>query len=109
MGLWLLWPILFEPKDRDRFVTQMMEDNRYEWRKQNDPDFFANAASSGGFASNPCEGGVDHEAADDEFDAAPEKRRKHRREMKANTHNKLDRLVDVAVRLECVEAELAKV
>ena len=73
------------------------------------PDFVANAASSGGSASNTPEGGVDHEAADDEFNAALEKRRKHRREMKANTHNKLDGLVDVAARLECVEEKLAKV
>ena len=53
---------------------------------------------------------MNHEAADVEFDAALEKRRKHRREMKAkHCHNKLDRLADVASRLECVEAELAKV
>ena len=52
---------------------------------------------------------MDHEAADGDFDAALEKRRKHRREMKDNTHNKLDKLVGVASRLECVEAELAKV
>ena len=51
---------------------------------------------------------MEHDAADDEFDAALEKRRKHRKEMKANTHNKLDRLVDVAARLECAEGELAK-
>ena len=46
---------------------------------------------------------IEYEGADDDFDAALEKRRKHRREMKANTqitHNKLDRLVDVAARLE---------
>ena len=29
---------------------------------------------------------------------------RRRREMKANTHSKLDRLADVAARLECVEA-----
>ena len=44
------------PRDRDRFVTQMMEDDRYEWRKQNDPDFVASAAS-GGSSSNPHEAG----------------------------------------------------
>ena len=45
------------------------------------------------------------------FDAALEKRRKHSRDMKNNTytHNKLDKLVDVAARLEFVEGELAKV
>ena len=89
-----------------------MEDERYERRKQNNPDFVANAASSGGPVSNSHEGGVDHEAADpdDEFDgAALEKWRKHRHEMKANAHNELDRIVDVAARLECVEEELAKV
>ena len=86
-----------------------MDDDRYEWRKQDDPDFVAAAGSSGGSASNPPEGGMDHDAADDEFDAALEKRRKHRKDMKANTHNKPDRLVVVAARLECVEEELAKV
>ena len=87
----------------------MMEDDRYEWRKQNDPDFVS-AATSGGSASNPHEAGKDDEGADDEiFDAALEKRRKHRREMKDNTHSKLDRLVDVAARLDYVEEELAKV
>ena len=102
-------PSAANPRDRDRFVTQMMEDDRYEWRKQNDPDFVS-AATSGGSASNPHEAGKDDEGADDEiFDAALEKRRKHRREMKNNTHSKLDRLVDVAARLEFVEEELAKV
>ena len=102
-------PSASNPRDRDRFVTQMMEDDRYEWRKQNDPDFVAAGGSSGGSASNPPKGGMEHDAADEEFDAALEKRRKHRKEMKANTHNKLDRLIDVAARLECVEEELAKV
>ena len=102
-------PSASNPRNCGRFVTQMMEDDRYEWRKQNDPDFIAAAGSSGESASNPPEGGMDHDAADDEFDAALEKRRKHRKAMKANTHNKLDRLVDVAARLECVEEELAKV
>ena len=97
------------PRDRDRFVTQMMEDDRYEWRKQNDPDFVA-SANSGGSSSNHHADGKDDEGADEEiFDAALEKRRKHRREMKNNTHSKLDRLVDVTARLEFVEEELAKV
>ena len=61
-----------------------MEDDRYEWRKQNDPDFAA-AGSSGGSASNPPEGGMYHDAPDDEFDAALETRRKHCKDMKANT------------------------
>ena len=74
----------------------MMEDDRCEWRKQNDPDFVASAAS-GGSSTNPHEAGKDDEGADDViFDAALEKRRKHRREMKYNTHSKLDKLVDVA-------------
>ena len=68
------------------------------FRKQNDPGFVANDASSGGSASNSPEGGVDHKAADDDFDAALEKRRKRRREMNADAHNKLNRLVDVAAR-----------
>ena len=64
-------PSASNPRDRDRFVTQMMEDDRCKWRKQNNPDFAAAAAgSSGGSASNPPEGGMDHDAADYEFDAA---------------------------------------
>ena len=83
----------------------MMEDVRYEWRKQNDPDFVASAAS-GGSSTNPHEAGKDDEGADD---AVFEKRRKHRRETKNTTHSKLDKLVHVAARLEFVEEELAKV
>ena len=82
-----------------------------EWgrRKQNEMDFVASAAS-GGSSTNSHEGGKDDEGVDDEtFDAALEKRRKHRRDMNNNTHNKLDKLVDVAARLEFVEDALAKV
>ena len=51
-----------------------MEDDRYEWRKQNDLDFVASAAC-GGSSANPHEGGKAGEGADDEmFDAALEKR-----------------------------------
>ena len=60
----------------------MMEDDRCELRKQTDPDFVASAASEGP-STNPHEGGKDGEGADEEiFDAALEKRRKHRRDMK---------------------------
>ena len=87
----------------------MMEDDRYEWRKQNNPDFVASAAS-GGSSSNSHEAGNDDEGAYDLIcDAALEMRRKRRLEMKNNTHNKLEMLVDVAARLEFVEGELAKV
>ena len=40
---------------------------------------------------------------DDEFDAAPEKRRNGRMMKKKEHHSKLDRLVGVAARLECLE------
>ena len=64
----------------------------------------------GRFLCQSSGGSEDDEGADDEtFDAALEKRRKHRRDMKNNTHNKLDKLVDVAARLEFVEEALAKV
>ena len=65
------------------------------------------SAASGGSSINPHEGSKDEEGADD--DAALETQRKHRRDMKNNTNNKLDRLVDVAARLEFVEEALAKV
>ena len=66
-------------------------------------------ATSGGSSnkSNDHEGGNGDEEAG-EFDAKLEKRRKHRADMKQNTLSKLDRLVDVAARLEHVEEELAK-
>ena len=89
----------------------MMEDGGCEWRKQNDPDFAASAAS-GGSSTNPHEVGNDDEGVDDEIfdiDAALEKRRKQRRGMKNKTHNKLDKLVVVADRLEFVEDAPAKV
>ena len=87
----------------------MMEDGRYQWRKQNDPDFVATAVS-GGSSSDDHEAGKDDErTCEDTFDAALERRRKHRREMKNNTHSKLDRLVEVAAQLEFVEEDPAKV
>ena len=45
---------------------------------------------------------------DAEFDAALEKRRNDRKKKKTERHSKLDRLVDVAARLECLEEELGK-
>lgn len=94
------------PRDRDRFITQMMEDERYQYRKQYDPDFIGSGAS----ASVPSsEGGKANENEDDaEFDAALEKRRNDRKKKKTEQHSKLDRLVDVAARLECLEEELGK-
>ena len=113
MGLWLVESSASNPRDRDRFVTQMMEDDRYEWRKRNDPDFVASAASGlvGRVLRQSSLVGKDDEGADDKiFDAALEKRRKHRRDMENDTHNKLDTLVaGVAARLEFVEDALAKV
>ena len=42
------------------------------------------------------------------FDEALEKRRNDRKQKKTEQHSKLDRLVDVAARLECLEEELGK-
>ena len=62
-------------------------------------------ATSGGSStkSDDHEDGNVYEEAD-EFDAKLEKRRKHRADMKQNTLSNLDRLVDVAARLEHMEA-----
>ena len=74
----------------------MMEDERYHWRKQHDPDFVGNATSGGSSAkSNDHEGGHRDDEADT-FDAKLEKTRKHRPDMKQNTLSKLDRLADAA-------------
>ena len=68
---------------------------------------FVLSATSGGSSSEttqttePEGGGGDEEA--DGFNAKPEKRRKHRAEMKQNAVFKLDRLVDVAARLQNVK------
>ena len=43
---WSYGPSASNPRDRDRFITQMMEDERYECRKQNDPDFLGSGASA---------------------------------------------------------------
>ena len=113
MGLRLLacnWgPSTSKPRGCDRFVTHVMADGRYEsrWGKHSDPDFVASAAS-GGPSTNPHAGS--NKGADDEiFDAALEKGRKHRRDIKNNTNKKLDKLVDVAGRLEFVEEVSAEV
>ena len=100
-GSWSYGPSASIPRDRDRFVTQMMEDERYQHRKQHDPDFIGSGAS----ASVPSsEGGKANENDEDaEFDAALEKRRNDRKKKKTEQHSKLDRLVDVAARLECLE------
>ena len=64
----------------------------------------------GASASVPSsEGGKDNENEEDAgFDAALEKRRNDRKKKKTGQHSKLDRLVDVAARLECLEEELGK-
>ena len=83
-----------------------MEDERYQYRKQYDPDFIG---SSGSASVPSSEGGNANENEDDaEFDAALEKRRNNRKKKKTEQHSKLDRLVDVAARLECLEEELGK-
>jgi hypothetical protein len=58
----------------------MMEDERYQYRKQYDPDFIGSGTS----ASVPSsEGGKANENEDDaEFDAALEKRRNDRKKKK---------------------------
>ena len=68
-----------------------------------DPDFIG----SSGLASAPSsEGGKANENEDDaEFDAALEKGRNDRKEKKTEQHSTLDRLADVAARLECLEEE----
>ena len=75
-------------------------------RKRYAPDFIGSGAS----ASVPSsEGGKANENEDAaEFDAALEKRRNDRKKKKTEQHSKLDRLVDVAARLECLEEELGK-
>ena len=101
-------PSTSNPRERDRFITQMMEDERYHWRKQLNPDFVGNATSGDSSTkSNDHEDGNGDEEAED-CDAKLEKRRKHRADMKQNNLPKLDRLVDVAAQLEHVEEELAK-
>ena len=103
---WSYGPSAGNPRDRDWFVTQMMEDERYQHHKQYDPDFIG----SGALASVPSsEGGKAYENEDDaEFDAALKKRRNDRKKKKTEQHSKLDSLVDVAARLECLEEELGK-
>ena len=55
------------------------------------------------------EGGKANENDEDaEFDAALEKRRNARKKKTTEQHSKLDRLVDVAARLECLEEGLGK-
>ena len=106
-GSWCYGPSTSNPRDRDRFVTQMMEDERHQHCKQYDPDFIGSGAS----ASVPSsEGGKAYENEEDaEYDAALKKRRNDRKKQKTEQHPKLDRLVDVATRLECLEEELGKV
>ena len=45
-GSWGYGPSALNPRDRNRFVTQMMEDERYQHRKQYDPDFIGSGASA---------------------------------------------------------------
>ena len=64
-------------RDRDRFITQMMEDKRYQYRKQNDPDFLGSGASASVPSSE--DGKANENDKDAEFDAALEKRRNDRK------------------------------
>ena len=43
---WSYGPSASNPRDRDRLVTQMMEDERYQHRKWHDPDFIGSGASA---------------------------------------------------------------
>ena len=61
---------------RDRFITQMMEDERYHWRKQHDPDFIGSATSGGSSTKSKDREGGNVDDGADEFDAKLEKRRK---------------------------------
>ena len=70
------------PRDRDRFITQMMEDERYHWQKQHDPDFVGSATSGGSSTKTKDHEGSDGDEEADEFDAKLEKIRKHRAIMK---------------------------
>ena len=102
-------PSTSKPRACGRFITQMMEDKRYHWRKQHDPDFVGSATSVGSSTkSNDHESGNENEEAE-KCDAKLEKRRKHRADMKQTTLSKLDRLVDVAAWPEHVDEELANV
>ena len=90
-----------------------MEDERHQYRKQYDPDFIgsgasASAPSSEGGKANENEDDAEFDAVFDVFDAALEKRRNDRKKKETEQHSKLDRLVDVAARLECLEDELGK-
>ena len=97
-------PFASNPRDRDRFVTQMMEDGRYQHRKQYDPDFIS-SGTSGSIPSS--DGGKENENDDDaECDAAHKKRRNDRKTKKTEQHYTLDHIVDVAARLVCLEEEL---
>ena len=85
-----------------------MEDERHQYRKQNNTDFIGSGASS---SIPSSEGGMAYENdEDDEFDEAREKRRKDRMMKKKERRSKLDRLVDVAacLTIECLEEELGK-
>ena len=83
-----------------------MEDERYQYRKQYDSDFIGSSGSPSAPSSEGGKANVIEDAA--EFDAALEKRRNDRKKKKTEQHSKLDRLVDVAARLECPEEELGK-
>ena len=85
-----------------------MEDERYQYRNQYDPDFIGIVADR--HPSPPVRvGGKANENEDDaEFDAALEKRRNDRKKKKTEQHSKLDRPVDVAARLECLDEDLGK-
>ena len=84
----------------------MMEDERYEYRNQNDPDFLGSGASASAPSS---EGGKCNENAEDtEFDALLEKRMNARTKKTPEQHSELDCLIGVAARLEHIKEELGK-
>ena len=80
-----------------------MEDERYQYRKQHDPDFLGSGASAS--IPSSSEGGRTNEnAEDEEFDEALEKRRNDRKKKKTEQHFKLDRLVESDVAAPALSA-----
>ena len=79
-----LWPLRIKPRDRNRFITETMEGECYQYRKQYDHDCIV----SSGSASVPSSGGGKAYGNEDdaEFDAALEKRRNDRKKKKTEQH-----------------------
>ena len=83
MGLWPCGPSTSNPQchDRDRLVTQMMEDERYQYCKQHDPDIIGSGASPTAPSSSE-DGKANENDEDEDFDAALKKRRNDRKKKK---------------------------